>query len=158
MCLCVYACRRADSNMGSQAARGHNLAGLTFRGFGPRFFCIKMNISSNTLGPLKGMSENSIGSIKWGIVPMIWNKTICIRYYCFNLEQRKKSSLTSFEPTFLGKRNLDVCFFWSEVLLKVKDDTPPTLKPVSISASFTLLQSQVWGIVHNLQMRRHISV
>lgn len=71
-----------------------------------------MNISSNTWAWLKGMSKDSIGSIKWRIVTMIWNKTICIRYLpSLSLARENKIEQDCIEPTSLDKSNLDICFF-----------------------------------------------
>lgn len=70
-----------------------------------------MSISSNTRTWLKGVSKDSIGSIKWRIVTMSWNKTICIRPLpSLTLVRESKIEHDRFELTSLGKSNIDVCF------------------------------------------------
>lgn len=69
-----------DSKVGKmnlEASCESNNDPLTFGILSPRFFWIKMSISSNTLAWLKGMGKDSIGSIKWRIVTMVWNEMVC---------------------------------------------------------------------------------
>lgn len=108
-----------------------------------------MNISSNTWAWLKGMSKDSIGSVKWRIVPMIWNKTICIRYLpSLSLARESKIEHDYFEPTSLEKGNLDICFFlWGLGEVQGWHATPEFKGFLKSCFHFSLWQ--VWGIVNN---------
>lgn len=69
-----------DSKVGKinlEASWESNNDPLTLVILSPRFFWIKMSISSNTRAGLKGMGKDSIGSIKWRIVTMVWNEMVC---------------------------------------------------------------------------------
>lgn len=108
-----------------------------------------MSISSNTLTWLKGMGKDSIGSIKWRIVTMNWNKTIWIRPLpSLMLVRESKIERDCFNLTSLDKRNIDVCFSLRDLSEGQRRCITPDLKSF-LNSCFHISLWQLRGIVNN---------
>lgn len=99
------------------------------------------------------MGKDSIGSIKGRIVAMIWNQTICIKsLLSLRFAKESKAERDCFQPTSLGKSNIDVCFPLRDPGEGQGWYGAPHSKS-SLNSTFHITCWQLWGIVYDPSKR-----